>query len=395
MEIKIKSIRSIKRLAGKKVFLRADFNVPLRQTEKGVKIKDDYKITAGLKTIRFLRRYKSKIIIATHLGNPKGRDNFYSTKPLAYHLGKLLGQNVEFVNDCYGLGVGTAVSKMKPGDILFLENLRFYKEEKNNDKKFAYELAKLANIYVNNAFAVSHRRHASVNAIKKYLPAFAGLLVEEEVMNLERVLHPEFPLVLVMGGAKISTKIHLLEKLYPKSFRVLIGGALANNFLVAHNFEVGQSLIDEESLEFARRFKHRQKIILPVDVMVRNKINKSIQAKKIREVKKDDVILDIGVETVNLYTAFIRQAKTIIWNGPMGMLESQRFRYGTLAIAECISRVAQLQAFGVAGGGETVEALRMAKLVPYLDWVSTGGGAMLAFLGGEKMPGLEGIAKYN
>ena len=395
MRIKIKSIREADNLAGKKIFLRADFNVPLKTRGGKVIIKDDYKIVRGLQTIRFLLRYKCRIVIATHLGSPKSKSRHYSTKPIATKLEKLLGVKVNFVNDCIGLKTGTVVGKMKEKSIVLLENLRFYPEEKSNDKKFAQELAKLADIYVNNAFAVSHRKHASVAAIKKFLPSYAGLLLEEEITNLGRVLVPEKPLIVIMGGSKISTKIHLLDKLYSKAFRVLVGGALANNFLLAHNFEIGESLIDEESLEIAKKLRHRRKILVPIDVAVRDKSSNKVGVKNIKHLSNKDIIFDIGPKTVNLYSTFIRQAKTIIWNGPMGMFESPKFKYGTIAIAEQIAYAAQRKAFAVAGGGETVESLKKAKLIHLLDWVSTGGGAMLAFLGKEKMPGLEGIVKFS
>ncbi len=395
MKVRIKSIREADNLAGKKVFLRADFNIPLKAEKNRVTIKDDYKIVRGLQTIRFLLRYKCRVIIATHLGNPKSKSKRYSTKPIAKKLEKLLGVKVNFVNDCIGLKAGTVVGKMKERSIVLLENLRFYPEEKANDRKFARELAKLADIYVNNAFAVSHRKHASVVAIKKFLPPYAGLLLEEEVVNLGRVLSPQKPLVVVMGGAKISTKINLLDKLYSKAFRVLVGGALANNFLLAHNFEIGESLIDEESLKVAKKLKHRRKILIPVDVVVRDKSSNKVKVKNIKYLSNKDIIFDIGPKTVNLYSTLIRQARTIIWNGPMGMFESPKFKYGTMAIAEQIAYAAQHKAFAVAGGGETVESLKKARLIHLLDWVSTGGGAMLAFLGGEKMPGLEGIVKVG
>ncbi len=395
MRIKIKSIREADNLAGKKIFLRADFNIPLKVKKNKTIIKDDYKIIRGLQTIRFLLRYKCRIIIATHLGNPKNRSKRYSTKPIAKQLEKLLGIKVNFVNDCIGFKVGTVAGKMKERSIVLLENLRFYSGEKANDKKFARELAKLADIYINNAFAVSHRKHASVVAIKKFLPSYAGFLLEEEVVNLSRVLSPQKPLVVVMGGAKISTKINLLNKLYSKAFRVLVGGALANNFLLAHNFNIGQSLIDEESLELAKKLKRRRKILIPFDVVVRNKKDNKVKIKSIKDLSNNDIIFDIGPKTINLYSTIIRQAKTIIWNGPMGMFESPKFKYGTLSIAEKISCAAQHQAFAIAGGGETVESLKKSGLINLLDWVSTGGGAMLAFLGKEKMPGLDRIVKLS
>lgn len=371
--------------------LRADFNVPM---ERG-RVADDYKIVAGLPTIRFLLRYNCKIIIITHLGRPEGRiEKKYSLAPVARHLGKLLDKKVNFADDCVGLKSGTAVGKMKPGEILMLENLRFSKGEGKNDKKFARQLAGLADVYVNDAFANSHRRHASMSAIKKYLPSYAGLLLPEEVENLNKIFHPRPPLVAVIGGAKIGTKISFLKKISRKSFKVLIGGALANNFFASRGMEIGQSLVDKESIKLAGRLKQKN-ILLPIDVVVSDKKDGGgpAEAKNIFKVNKNEKILDIGPKTIRLYSLFLKKAQTIIWNGPMGMFEKEHFKHGTLAIARVIASRSRGRAFGVAGGGETIEALKMTGMENYVDWISTGGGATLAFLNGEPMPGLKGLVK--
>ena len=404
--MKIKSIRQYKKLTGKKVLLRVGFNVPI---EKG-KIKDDYKIVASLPTIRFLLRHKCKVIIVTHLGRPMGSKKYnklrnqYSVKPIATRLSRMLGRKVKFVDDCVGFKVGTEVSKMENGQILMLGNLRFYKGEEANSKKFAKELAGLADIYVNDAFSASHRNHASVSAIKRFLPSYAGILLEHELVNINKVLRPQKPLILVIGGAKIATKIQLIKKLYKKTHRVLIGGALANNFFAAHKLEVGKSLVDKQSIKFAKKFSARggpafgwkkTKIILPIDVVVCSRKDGSgkVTVKNVYAVNKNEIILDIGPETIRLYNSFIKKANTIIWNGPMGMFEQDHFKHGTLAIARVIAARSGGSTFGAVGGGETVEALKMTKMLDYVDWVSTGGGAMLAYLGGERMPGLKGIVK--
>jgi phosphoglycerate kinase len=394
----IRSVKSIKKIAGKKVLLRADFNVPL----KDGKIKDDYKIMAEMPTIRFLIRYKCKVIIATHLGRPDGRDNVYSVKPIAKRLSELLGKNVKFVGDSIGLEAGTEISKMDKGDVILLENLRFYKEEKKNNKKFAKELVYPADIYVNDAFGASHREHASVCAIKKYKPSYAGLLLEKEIINLKKILRPKKPLVAVIGGAKIETKLPLLKKIRGTANQILVGGALANNFLYALKYEVGRSLMDKKSMALTKKIISMykmigiKKFILPVDVVVGSRKDGAGKAavKKVDKVSNNDIIFDIGPETIKLYSKYIKGAKTIAWNGPMGKFESERFRHGTLSIARVIASRSSGKAYGVVGGGETIEALRMTKMLDYVDWVSTGGGAMLSFLGGEKMPGLEGIIKY-
>ncbi len=416
--MQIKSIRQCKKLTGKKVLLRVGFNVPIRKSEI---ILDDYKIVAGLPTIRFLLRHKCKVIIITHLGRPlrskkvearSKKYNQYSVKPIAARLSKMLGRKVKFVDDCVGFKVGTEVSKMsrspantagfgipthtsgKNGQILMLENLRFHKGEEKNNKKFAKELARLADIYVNDAFGVSHRNHASVSAIKRFLPSYAGILLEQELVNLNKVLRPQKPLILVIGGAKIATKIKLIKKLYKQTRHVLIGGALANNFFAAHKLEVGKSLVDRQSIKFAKQFK-KKNVILPIDVVVCKRKDGSGEAvvKNVYTVNKNEIILDIGPETIRLYNSFIKKAKTIVWNGPMGMFEQDHFKHGTLAIARVIAARSGGSTFGVAGGGETVEALKMTKMLDYVDWVSTGGGAMLAYLGGERMPGLTGLIK--
>ncbi|MDA3839764.1 MAG: phosphoglycerate kinase [Patescibacteria group bacterium] len=385
----ILSIRKYKDLAGKKIFLRADFNVPIKN---GV-VRDDFKITAGLATIRYLQRYNAKIIITSHLGKPGGEYNEkYSLAPVVTRLSRLLGKRINFVPGVFGMEAGTAVSKMRNGDIVFIDNLRFNKGEEKNSKKFAKDLSKLADIYVNNAFAVSHRAHASVSAIKNYLPSFAGLLLEKEIENLNKVIIPKKPLIVVMGGSKIGSKTTLVKKLYPKAHKILIGGALANNFLLVRGFDVGRSLVDRDSLKFAKGYKSG-KVLLPVDVLVKNLVTEKISVKKISEIGEEDSALDIGPETIKLFSSYIKRSATIIWNGPLGMFESPRFRVGTMAIGQIIASRSGGRTFGVVGGGETVEALKKTKMQDHVDWVSTGGGAMLSYLGGETMPGLLGIVK--
>jgi len=383
--MKIKSIRNAKNLAGKIVLLRADLNVPM----KSGLVDSDYKIVMILPAIRYLLRHKAKIIIITHL------DKGNTAKPVAKRLAELLNKSIAFIGESVGHKVKEAVKSMKPKDIIFLENLRFNPGEEKNDKKFAKLLAEPADIYINDAFAVSHRNHASVSAIKKYLPAFAGLLLEKEILNLNKILEPRKPLVSIIGGAKIQTKIYLIKKLAKKSYRVLIGGALANNFIAAHGFKIGKSLADKASIKIAvKLIKKYKNIILPVDVIVAKKINSaSFKVKPVNQVSQDDIILDIGPRTIKLFVSFIRRANTIIWNGPVGCFENEHFKHGTLSVARFVATRSTGSAFGAVGGGETIEALNLTKMEHYVDWVSTGGGAMLAYLGGEPMPGLKGIVK--
>ena len=377
--MKIKSIRQVKNLAGKIVLLRADLNVPI----KGGKIKDDYKIVAVLPTVRYLLRHNCRLLIATHLGNGlKGE----TTKPIADRLGRLLGKKV---------AGREKIAKMENKQVVMLENLRWHKGEEKNDKKFARDLAALADLYVNDAFAVSHRAHASVAAIKKYLPSYAGLLLEKEILNLAKILEPKQPLISIIGGAKIETKISLINNLAKKSHRLLIGGALANNFIAAHGFKIGKSVADRPSVRTAAQIIKRHKnIILPVDVVAAKSVKSgNARVLPVAKVGASDMILDIGPKTVRLFVSYLRKANTIIWNGPLGYFENEHFKHGTLAIARVIASRSTGQAFGVVGGGETIEALKLTKMENYLDWISTGGGAMLAYLGGEKLPGLKGIVK--
>ena len=382
----IKSIKRAKGLKGKIVFLRADLNVPI----KNETVTDDYKIAMSLPTIRFLLRHNCRIIIATHLS-----EESFSAEPVARRIREMLGRKVSFVDDYFGEKFQRSIKKMEAKDIILLENLRYNPGEEKNDSRFAKILASFSDLYVNDAFASCHRHHASVSAIKKYLPSYAGLLVEKEIINLEKILKPKQPLISIMGGVKIGTKIALLDSLAKKSFRVLVGGALANNFIAAYGFAIGKSVADKASIKIAAGLiRRRHNIILPVDVIVGGKINsRHYEAKPVNRVAKDDMILDIGPKTVRLFAHFIRQANTIIWNGPLGYFENDHFKHGTLSIARLVAARSTGRAFGAVGGGETIEALKMTKMENYIDWVSTGGGAMVSFLSGERMPGLKGIVK--
>lgn len=395
--MKVKTIKQAKNIRGKTVFLRADFNVPVKRG----RITEDYKIISGLATIRFLLRYGCKIIISTHLGDPAGKIKLdLSTKPIAKRLEKLVGKKVAFIPDCIGDKVKKEVSGMKPGQIILLENLRFHKEEEQNDKVFARQLADLADIYINNAFAVSHRDHASVSAIKKYLPAYAGLLIEEELVNINRAIKPVKPLVVVIGGAKISTKLPIISKFIKNAQHILVGGAIANDFLKNLGYEVGKSLtgndrkMGKKLMRLYEKFGNK-KIILPLDFLVSVKKDGqgSLAVKSINKILKKDYIYDIGPKTILFYSKYLKQAETIIWNGPMGLFENEKFKTGTLSIARVIASHSSGKAFGIVGGGETIEALKITKMTGYVDWVSTGGGAMLEYLSGQKMPGLKGLVK--
>lgn len=385
----VKSILNVKNLYGKKIFLRIDFNAPIKN---GI-VLDDYKIRQQLETIKYLVKNHCRIILVTHLSGtvPGKYEKKYSVLPIASALGRLLNCKVAIIKGLNDIESGKKISKMKYGEIIMLENIRFEKGEEKNDLKLAKKLANLADIYINEAFAVSHRSHASLCSIKKYLPSYAGIMLEKEILNLNKVLAPKRPLITIIGGSKISTKISLVKNLEKKSSHILIGGALANNFLSARGYEIGKSMYDKESINFAKKFKS-DKIILPIDVVVCDKPNGGeAKVKKINNVNKKDYIFDIGPDTIKLYSHFIKKAATLIWNGPMGKFEEEKFKYGTMSIARLVATRSKGRAFGVVGGGETVEALHRTDMFDYVDWVSTGGGAMLSYLGGEKMPGLKGI----
>lgn len=389
--MKITTLKNVKNLKNKVVFLRVDFNVALN---KG-KVAEDYRLVAGLETINFLLERGARVVVATHLGDPKGKIvKELSAKPVALRLKTLLKKPVKFIPEVVGEKVNKAISTLKAGELMMLENLRFHPGELTNDKKFAKELVAQADIYVNDAFAVCHREQASVVAVKSFLPAYAGLLLEKEVIALNKVLKPTKPLVVIMGGAKISTKAPLITKLYKTASQILLGGALANNFFKYQKLEIGKSLFDADSLAEVKKFyqgkKLASKIILPLDVVVKTRKG-TAAVRYLNEVKLGESILDIGPETIALYSKYIKAAHTLVWNGPMGKFEEASFKHGTLAIALLVASRASGKAFGLVGGGETVEALRLTKMEQYVDWVSTAGGAMLTYLGGGKMPGLAKI----
>ncbi len=392
--MQIKSIKKLKSLQDKIVFLRVDFNVPLIQG----KIQEDYKIKAGLQTIEFLLTRGAKIVIASHLGEPKRRLAGYSLKLLVPRLRSLLKRPVKFLSASIGSKTEKVINNMKSGDIVLLENLRFYSGEYNNDLQFAANLAKLADIYVNDAFAVCHRAQASLDAIKQFLPSYAGILLEQELQAMDKILKPKKPLVIIMGGAKLKTKLPLILKLYPLADWILIGGALANNFFKFQGLEVGRSLVDNEGLlvikQLFKKNKIFSKIILPRDITIRTKQGR-VRVLKPGELKTSDCILDIGPLTIKDFAVRIKTAETLVWNGPLGRFEEKSFKHGTIAIATLIASRSSGRAYGLVGGGETVEALKLTKMTEYIDWVSTGGGAMLTYLGGGSMPGLNKIITNN
>ncbi len=368
----------------KKVFVRVDFNIDL---DKDGKILSDFRVRAVIPTIKFLLEAGAdKIIMASHLGKPKGKEEKLSLKSIAGYLGGLLGKDVLFLDDCIGEKIKQEINNSPTGSVILLENLRFYEGEENNDEQFAKQLADLADIYVNDAFGVCHRANASVVAITKFLPSYAGLLLEREIENLNKVRDNfEKSLVLILGGAKISTKLPLIKKFSEKADNILLGGGLANTVLKARGGEIGKSLFEPELLSEAAMLSGN--IIMPIDFLVGNSL-KDNQARvvSVEKVVENDWILDIGPNSLDNFINIIQNAKIIIWNGPLGYFENPIFAKGTNSIIKAIS---ESRAFSVVGGGETLLALEKTKAFDKMNFVSTGGGAMLAYLSDEEMPGLK------
>jgi 3-phosphoglycerate kinase len=389
----LRSIRDID-VQNKRVLVRVDFNVDLGADGNVI---DDFRIRAVLPTVNYLIENNAKVILMSHLGDPEGIVNSgLRLSPVRAKLAELLSMNVLGSPDCIGSLAEDAVSAMHEGEVLLLENLRFHKEEKENNDEFARRLAVLGDVYVNDAFAVCHRSHASVSAITKFLPAYAGLLLEKEVAILRKaVKNPDHPLVVVMGGAKISTKIKLIKNFLDKADHILLGGALANTVLCAQGLAVGDSVVEEEMVEAVKDFSlTNTKIHLPVDTVVSEDKNGEgeVRIAPVGNTRPHELILDIGPETVELFSKIISSAKMIVWNGPMGLFEIDQFSRGT---KEVIQAIAAGNAFSIAGGGETIVYLDKTGLAGKFSHISTGGGAMLDFLAGEKMPGLQALETNN
>ena len=384
-----KTIRDVS-WPGKRALVRCDFNVPL---DANLQITDDTRIRAAVPTLQYLLEHGAAVILCSHLGRPKGVQDNLRLNPVAVRLSELLGQPVIKLDDCIGPDVEAAAEAMKPCDVLLLENLRFYPEEEKNNPEFAAKLAKLADVWVNDAFGTAHRAHASTAGVASYLPAVAGFLLEKEIAFLgEAVQNPKRPFVAILGGAKISDKIGVIENLLTKADTLLIGGGMANTFLKAKGYELGDSLVEASSLELAAQLiaKAGDKLLVPVDVVVADAF--SADAK--RKVTAADAVeagwrvLDIGPQTVGLYASRIRGAKTVVWNGPMGVFEFPPFAQGTFAIARAL---ADSGATTIVGGGDSVAAVEQAGLAERITHISTGGGASLEFLEGRELPGIAAL----
>ena len=392
------SIRDLN-LRGKRVFMRVDFNVPL---DDGGHVTDDTRIRASLTSIKYALEHGARLILASHLGRPKGKPNpKYSLAPVARRLSELLGKPVEFAADCIGPEVERQAAALQDGEVLLLENLRFHAEEEKNDPNFARRLAALADVYVNDAFGTAHRAHASTEGITRYVgQSAAGFLMETELGYLGRaVSNPEHPYVAIVGGAKVSDKIELLQNFMKSADSVLIGGAMAYTFLKAQDVAVGKSKVEDDKLDVARdliRFAKERtiKLGLPVDHVVAEKIDAAAPAEVIptRSIPAERLGVDIGPETRAEYGRVIAGAKTIVWNGPMGVFEIPQFAAGTVAIAQA---VAASPAISIVGGGDSVAAIAQAGVTDKITHISTGGGASLEFLSGMKLPGVEALTEKS
>ena len=384
-----KDITQIKNLDGKRVFLTCDFNISL----KNGSLTNDTRIREVIPTIKYLLRRNCRLILASHLGRPKRHDLTFSLKPVAKRLEKFLGLPVELVDYYWQDKALPLINKISPEKIVLLENIRFYKGEKNNDPEYSAHLAKMADIFVNDAFGASHRVHASIVGIAKFLPGYAGLLLKKEIDMLQKALHnPQRPLLVFIGGAKTPEKISVIEKLLDKADSVALGGAIANTFLAAWGFGMGQSLVDYEMVEMARTVfweatRKHSALILPIDVVIQNSHTKNKpQIVNYDLVPSDVAIFDIGPQTNLLYRKLIHNAKTIIWNGPMGYYENKLFQKGTDRL---LKDIVQADAFKIIGGGDTLSFIGNQKYLNHFNHVSTGGSAMLEYLKNGTLPGIE------
>ena len=381
-------------LKGKKVFVRCDFNVPMDENQN---ITDNARIVGALPTIKYLLEQNCKIILASHLGRPKGEFKpEFSLAPVAKELSKLLGQEVIMAKDVIGEDAMTKAANLKEGEILLLENVRFHKEETDNDPEFCKKLASMAEVYVNDAFGTAHRAHASTTGIASYLPAVSGFLIEKELQFLgNAVNNPERPFVAILGGAKVSDKIGVIDSLLEKVDTLMIGGGMAYTFFKAQGYEVGNSICEMDKLDLAKEAMEKAKqkgvkFMLPVDTKVGKEFKPDTESKIVSytEIPADWEGFDIGPETIKMFEEELRKAKTVVWNGPLGLFEFDQFAIGTNAIAKVLS---EIDATTIIGGGDSAAAVKKAGLEDKMTHISTGGGASLEFLEGKKLPGIEAL----
>ena len=391
--MRIKSIQQVNNLANKNALVRVDFNVPI----KGGKILDNYKIKKSLATIKFLMEKRAKVILVSHLGRPNGVEKKLSLKPVAAELEKFLQKKVRLLDVLNLKKAKTQIDKLFPSAVILLENIRFADGEEANSEKLAKELAGLADVFVLDGFAVAHRQAASVSGVAKYLPAYAGLLVEEEIEGLNCALKsPKKPFVVVLGGVKMETKIPVLKNLLKKANHILVGGGIFNTYLWAKGYKIGSSLVEKNLKKEVLRYCSKRKVILPVDAVVGAKNGKQARAvdvKKLNIRSKEFGIFDIGPKTIKLFSRYIKKSQTLVWNGAMGYFEQHPYEYGTYSVARLVAARSKGKAFGITGGGETIEVLKKLRLLGDVDLASTGGGSMLEYLSGKKLPGLQGLVR--
>lgn len=381
-------------LKGKKVFVRCDFNVPMDENRN---ITDKTRIVAALPTIKYLLEQNCKLILASHLGRPKGEfKTEYSLAPVAKELSNLLGKEVIMANDVVGEDATSKASNLKEGEILLLENVRFHKEETENDPEFSKKLASMAEVFVNDAFGTAHRAHSSTTGIASYLPAVSGFLIEKELKFLGNAVNsPERPFVAILGGAKVSDKIGVIDSLLEKVDTLMIGGGMAYTFFKAQGYEVGNSICEMDKLDLAKSAMEKAKqkgvkLMLPVDTKIGKEFKADTESKTVKytEIPADWEGFDIGAETIKMFSDELRNAKTVIWNGPLGLFEFDQFAIGTNEIAKVLS---EIDATTIIGGGDSAAAVKKAGLEDKMTHISTGGGASLEFLEGKKLPGIDAL----
>lgn len=384
---KLKNIRQAK-LKNKRVLMRVDLNISF--TDSKIDRNEIYRIEAAMPTLRYLIRNRAKIILVTHLGRPDGKvAEELRLDLVAKELGKLLKKKIHKLNSAIGREAQRAVAGMRPSDIIMLENIRFYPEDEKNSPKLAKELASLGDVFVNDAFAVSHRSHASVVGIARYLPSYAGFLLKKEVEELDKILHhPKRPLAVIIGGAKVSTKIKVIEKFLEKADKLFLGGALVNTVFAAKGISMGKSFVEKEMFKVVDRTNlDNPKLVLPTDLVCQNS---EVSVKSINAVQENESVFDIGPRSTELFLESIKTAKMIVWNGPLGMIEKKPFDRASEIIAKAI---AQHPAYSVVGGGDTVAFIKKLGLEKKFNYVSTGGGAMLDYLVNETLPGIEALKR--
>ena len=381
-------------LENKRVLVREDLNVPLDENQN---ITDDTRIRAALPTINYLIEKGAKVIIVSHLGRPKGKVNpKYSLAPVAKRLSELLGRDVAFAKDCIGEAAQEAVDKMKAADVLLLENVRFHEGEEKNDPDFAKQLARLADIFINDAFGTSHRAHASTVGVADFLPAGAGFLLQKEIEVMGKALeNPERPFVAILGGAKVGDKIGVIKNLLNKVDTLLIGGGMAYTFLKSKGYEIGQSLLEEDKIDLAASLlkeaeEKNVKLLLPEDVVVTSELKEGMphETVPVSEIPEDKMGVDIGEETRKKFAEAIKEAKTVVWNGPMGVFEIREYAQGTLEVADAM---AKSEAVTIIGGGDSAAAVEQLGFAEAMTHISTGGGASLEFLEGKELPGIAAL----